>query len=132
MVRELIKAYCIGGAEDRALALLTTAHGLYGVTPTAMCYEPILFNYAVLKALPDVTEDVLMMLINRGVGLTDCIVDSLVLCHIRHNELPEALDRIVDCFNMHGVRPTTNTVLRFIHCILHYTPYTIHYTLYTL
>lgn len=113
-IRELVKACCLAGQEERALAIIDKAHTTYGVRPTAASWEPLVFYYASKQGAMNAAEDVLTMMMNRGVPISDAITDAFVAGHLKQGDASEALDRIQDIFNQHGVRPCPGTFLNLL------------------
>jgi hypothetical protein len=114
IVRELIKACCVAGKEERALWLLENMESLYGVKPTSLSYEPLLYKYAGVDGMLTLAEDVLMLMINRGVTISESIVDSFILGHINKGDSQSALDQIQGLFNQHGARPSVKSLMRLL------------------
>jgi len=114
IVKELIKAHCIAGMERKAFQIINSAPKKYNVKITAAFYEPLLFYYAGIKGLNDMAEDVFMQMVNHQVPLTDATIVPMVLGHMRHGNLSDALDCIQDLFNQHTIRPTTSLWLLLI------------------
>ena len=113
-IRELVKACCLAGQEERALAIIDNAEVTYGLRPKAACWEPLVFYYAYKQGAMNAAEDVLTMMTNRGVALTDAITDAFVAGHLKQGDASEALDRVQDIYNQHGVRPAPGTLLNLL------------------
>ena len=113
-IRELVKACCLAGQEEKALAIIDKAHPAYGVRPTAASWEPLVFYYASKQGAMTAAEDVLTMMMNRGVPISDAIADAFVAGHLKQGDSSEALDRVQDIFNQHGVRPCPGTFLNLL------------------
>eukprot|EP00600_Ochromonadales_sp_CCMP1393_P005174 CAMPEP_0174964390 /NCGR_PEP_ID=MMETSP0004_2-20121128/5849_1 /TAXON_ID=420556 /ORGANISM="Ochromonas sp., Strain CCMP1393" /LENGTH=918 /DNA_ID=CAMNT_0016213101 /DNA_START=497 /DNA_END=3253 /DNA_ORIENTATION=+ len=113
-LRELVKAHCIAGQEEEAIQLVDRAEEEYGIQVTALSYEPLMFMYGGIKGLTTVTEDLVTMLMNKSIPITDAVVVPMVLGHIRQGDLSEALDCIQDVYNLHRVRPTPSLWLTLL------------------
>jgi hypothetical protein len=118
-IRELVKACCLGGLEERALATIDKAEKTFGVRPSAACWEPLIYYYASKKGALTAAEDILTMLTNRGVPLTDAVTDAFVAGHLKQGDASEALDRLQDIYNQHNVRPAPGTLLNLLDFSLH-------------
>ena len=119
LLREVVRAYCAAGLEEQAFHLLHNAEEQFGLkVSSTLCYEPILFNYAGLKGLTVLAEDVLMDAVNRGLPLTDGAVVAMALGHMRRDELVEALDSVLEAYHQHRVRPTVGLWLQLLACSL--------------
>jgi hypothetical protein len=105
VLRELVKARCAAGLVVEAQQLLASASKKYDIKPSAVCYEPLIFQCAVLEGRLNAAEDMLMSLVNAAVPLTDAVVASFVAGLMRFGELSEALDTVQDMYNQHQVRP---------------------------
>lgn len=114
MIKELIKAHCIAGMERKVFQIINSAPKKYNVKLTAAFYEPILFYYAGIKGLNDIAEDVFMQMVNHQIPLTDATIVPMVLGHMKHGNLSDALDCIQDLFNQYRIRPTTSLWLLLI------------------
>jgi len=118
-IRELVKACCLGGLEERALATIDKAEKTFGVRPSAACWEPLIYYYASKKGALTAAEDILTMMTNRGVSLTDAVTDAFVAGHLKQGDASEALDRLQDIYNQHNVRPAPGTLLNLLDFSLH-------------
>jgi hypothetical protein len=114
MIKELIKAHCIAGMERKVFQIINSAPKKYNVKLTAAFYEPILFYYAGIKGLNDIAEDVFMQMVNHQIPLTDATIVPMVLGHMKHGNLSDALDCVQDLFNQYRIRPTTSLWLLLI------------------
>jgi len=114
MIKELIKAHCIAGMERKVFQIINSAPKKYNVKLTAAFYEPILFYYAGIKGLNDIAEDVFMQMVNHQIPLTDATIVPMVLGHMKHGNLSDALDCIQDLFNQYRIRPTSSLWLLLI------------------
>jgi hypothetical protein len=114
MIKELIKAHCIAGMERKVFQIINSAPKKYNVKLTAAFYEPVLFYYAGIKGLNDIAEDVFMQMVNHQIPLTDATIVPMVLGHMKHGNLSDALDCIQDLFNQYRIRPTTSLWLLLI------------------
>lgn len=110
ILRELVKAHCVSGLAQDAVALIEDAQTVRGLKPTARVYEPVIYQCAVVAGDLNKAEDILTkLLVNKSIPLSDAIVTSFVLGLMRYGELSEALDCIQDMYNQHRVRPTVTT-----------------------
>jgi hypothetical protein len=90
-LREMVKAHCIAGQDEAAMALLQTAEARYGVRPSAAAYEPLVFSYALLEQPTSrdgrrplaLAEDVVALMASRGVAPSDAVADALLLGYLR-------------------------------------------------
>ena len=112
MYSDIIKAACLANHEERALEILESMEMWYNIKPTAISYEPIVYNYSSLKHSRSIAQDILTMMVNQNVKISTNIVDTLVDGYLRPVEDNiEALDLVQDLFNMHAVRPSPSKLL---------------------
>ena len=139
-LREMVKVYCIAGLEEGAVQLLQTAEARYGIRVTAAAYEPLIFSYALLEKQQSgsgrplaLAEDVLTLMVNRGVAPSDGVADAILLGHLRGLQTgalrgssaehgvrsaaliaADALDRVQELYTAHSVRPSCAAILRLL------------------
>ena len=112
MYSDIIKAACLANDEERALEILESMEMWYNIKPTAISYEPIIFNYSSVKGSRGVAQDILTMMLNRNVKISTNIIDALVDGYLKSIEDSiEALDLVQELYNMHGVRPSPSKLL---------------------
>jgi len=80
---QLVKACCLAGDEEKALSLLNNMKEEWNMTPTAMSYEPLLYNFANIKGMLTVAEDVLTLMTNKKVSPSRRIVDAFLVGQLR-------------------------------------------------
>jgi len=113
-IREIVKACCLSGQEERAISTIDKASRDFGLKPNSVCWEPLIYYYASKQGSINTAEDVLTMMTNRQVKVSSAIADAFVTGHLKQGDSTEALDRIEDIFNQHGVRPTPATFLKLL------------------
>ena len=113
-IREIVKACCLAEQEERAISVIDKAEAEFGVRPTALCWEPLIFYYASKKGAVTTAEDILTMMINRKVPITSVIVDAFVTGLLKQGDAAEGLDRVEEIFNQYGVRPAPATLLKLL------------------
>lgn len=136
---QLVKACCLAGDEEKALSLLNNMKDEWNITPTALSYEPLLYNFASIKGMLTVAEDVLTLMTNKKVSPSQRIVDAFVVGQLRRNSqfhreqrgeenlggelendesmaLSDALDRLQDLYNQYGenARPSPVSILALL------------------
>lgn len=108
IVRELVKAHCFANDPEGALDIATNSKTLYGVKPSAMMFEPIVFKLSALDEDVEGANKVIQNLHNQGILATPAIVGSIVIGLLKNHETKDALDCVQDMYNLHGVRPSTS------------------------
>ena len=112
MYSDIIKAACLANDEERALEILESMEMWYNIKPTAISYEPIVYNYSTVKGSRGVAQDILTMMLNQNVKISTNIVDTLVDGYLKPVEDSiEALDLAQELYNMHAVRPSPSKLL---------------------
>lgn len=111
MVFEIIRACCVSGLEEKAFEILTNVQVNYNFKPTAICFEPIIYNYALVQDALVAAEDVLVLMTNQAVVPSTAIIDIFIKGYILKGDLVGALDRAQDFYNQFSVRPSENVIL---------------------
>ncbi len=120
MYSDLIKAACLADQEGRALEILECMELWYGIKPTALSYEPIMYNYNSIKGSRSVAQNILTTMLNKKVQISANIVDSIVESHLTHGEDNlKALDLVQELYNMHNIRPSPSKLLDILDVSLH-------------
>lgn len=100
--------------EERLMRVFETYHVIYKYERTAKTFEVILRMYAKGRKSIDFIDDFISQLSAEGINVTPNMIDSLVRMLIERNCHPEALDRIQEIYNQHGVKPLAETTLRLL------------------
>lgn len=114
MLCELVKLCLLADDETRALSLLNNAETEYGIKPSSIIYEPLIYYYAGLKGAMTTTEDLLMQMVNKNVSPTTPIIDALISGFIMEDAVSDALDRIQELYTEHYVRPSVRALIKLL------------------
>lgn len=114
LISDLIKVCLLADDETKALNLLSNIEIDYGVKPSSVIYEPLIYYYAGLKGAMTTTEDLLVQMINNNIPPTTAIVDALIAGFILDDAVSDALDRIQELYTEHRARPSVRALIRLL------------------
>ncbi len=118
-IKELIKCCCVSGLEEMAHQILITCETKYGIKPTSLSYEPIIYYYCVIEPNIAIVEDIIITMVNRGVQLSTPIVDAIISANLLTGNSVDVLDRIQEIYTEHKVRPSAGALLRLLDFLVH-------------
>lgn len=114
IIKELIKCCCVAGLEEMAHQILITCEKKYGIVPTALSYEPIIYYFCVVESNAAIVEDIIITMVNRGVKLSTPILDAIITANLLTGNSVDVLDRIQEIYTEHKVRPSPGALLRLL------------------
>lgn len=117
-IRELIKACCSAKQESRALSILKNASEKYSFKITDQPYEPLIFHMT-KRGMMYSASDIMTLMTNAGIVPSVAILDAFTSGHLHIGAGNDAVEKLEECFNLYGVRPSAASLLKVLdHALL--------------